>query len=482
MRFFNKIAGAGVAFSIATVAAVWLLLSGPAQNASAAAVGSIFLVCPDTATAGASQTITCNLGFDTASTYSEGANVDGVEVTVTTVLGTWAANNQSSLTFQCGNIGVVDNCTNNLTLVLNVGTSTGTNTVVASAGGAVDTEEVTVGAATSSDPTASISFLFLSHDNVGYTSSLAGFNPLINGAFAIFMMKDANGTGVAANRLVEFTVDGGVLFKMDNVFANTAESTLEDTCDSTSGKGTTVIDDTYTSSTTGAGSTIVVFCANSGASGGSVTITATVVDNPTLTATKTINVSKKPGSADITATVDGTKISVEVFKDGIAGPDDTDVRFAVVPTTDGQAVSSCVSLHDGKASTDVAVAAGKTVTVLITINEVTESAAECDATPGRTYGSIQVSMTAGAAAAVPTTPTGDANVLPLPPGGSGITVGVSGTNDIDALIAAQGCNVASVFVFDVATQSWTWHIVGALFGNTLNLAADSIVNINCQPA
>ncbi len=60
------------------------------------------------------------------------------------------------------------------------------------------------------------------------------------------------------------------------------------------------------------------------------------------------------------------------------------------------------------------------------------------------------------------------SVLPVPPPG-GWSYGVSDTSDLAALIAAQRFPVASVWVFDVPTQEFLGHVVGAPeFVNTLD--------------
>lgn len=62
---------------------------------------------------------------------------------------------------------------------------------------------------------------------------------------------------------------------------------------------------------------------------------------------------------------------------------------------------------------------------------------------------------------------GIALALPVPPLG-GLTVGLAGTNDIDDIITAQPFVVASLSTWDVQTQQWLTHIVGAPSGvNTL---------------
>lgn len=75
--------------------------------------------------------------------------------------------------------------------------------------------------------------------------------------------------------------------------------------------------------------------------------------------------------------------------------------------------------------------------------------------------------------------SGIAKTLPAPPAG-GLTIGISGTTEPAALVAAQRFEIASVSVFDFATQSWLVYLPGApAIVNTLTgrLTAESIVMI-----
>ncbi len=76
------------------------------------------------------------------------------------------------------------------------------------------------------------------------------------------------------------------------------------------------------------------------------------------------------------------------------------------------------------------------------------------------------------------TPPDEPRVLPAPPPG-GFSEGVAGTSDLEALVAAQIFDVASVWVFEPATQDFLLHIPGApAFANSLtsdSLSADSVV-------
>ena len=69
-------------------------------------------------------------------------------------------------------------------------------------------------------------------------------------------------------------------------------------------------------------------------------------------------------------------------------------------------------------------------------------------------------------------------VLPVPPPG-GITVGRAGTSDVEALVAGQRFDVASVFLYRIATQDYLRYVPGApMMVNTLDsasLTAESIV-------
>ena len=95
---------------------------------------------------------------------------------------------------------------------------------------------------------------------------------------------------------------------------------------------------------------------------------------------------------------------------------------------------------------------------------------------------------AGSTPSLPPPPSTDAatpalgtpNALPAPPEG-GMTQGVSGTTDPQALAAAQSFEVLGISMLHVATQSWLVHIPGApAAASTLhggNLTAGSIVTI-----
>jgi hypothetical protein len=378
LKLINKIAGVGVTLTVAIVAAAVLLLGHPTETAEAGALGSIELSCtPATQAAAIGNQVTCSFRFDEAATYAAAEDVDGVSVTLTTTLGTWAANGATSITFDCGNVGsvVADTCeADTLTFLLDVGTATGTNTVVISAGTAVDTFAVSLTAAAGSGAADSISYFTKDKDAIGYATT--GFAPINQATTIRFRVLDVNGLGLN-DQLVTFSTDNGVLDASGGACTGTLSSTLT---------ASTAAYSVYQ------GTSSIELCAKSTAGVGvTATVTATVVSKPTLTADTTVSISKKPASADISVTLDGTVISVEVFQDGLPAPDDTDIRFQVVPTTDAAITAPCVALHDGLAESEIAVASGKTVTLLVT---ATESATSCAGVPVRGYGSAQVQVSA----------------------------------------------------------------------------------------
>ncbi len=132
---------------LATVMLFVVSTSEPSDRVEAAAVASLNLTCDSTATPG--STAICTLAFDSASPYGSGpygsgSIVDGVTVSLITVLGTWVANGQKTFTFDCGTVSVVNSCTEHVSAVLSVGTTTGTNTVVATAGFVVTTATIII--------------------------------------------------------------------------------------------------------------------------------------------------------------------------------------------------------------------------------------------------------------------------------------------------------------------------------------------------
>lgn len=464
MNFINKIAGVGVTLTVAIVAAAVLLLGSPAQTADAGQLASVSLACsPDTRAATSTNTVSCTFRFDEASTYSAAETVDGVSVTLTTVLGTWAANGQKSITFDCGNVGSTsaDSCdASTLSFVLNTGTTVGTNTVVISAGTAVDTFAVSFTTPTGSGAADSIGPFSTTNISIGYATT--GYAPLITKTNYMVRVKDADGLGLNSV-LVEFTTDFGVLDSFGADCTGTLGSTV-------TGSSTTI------SGFAGvAGATL---CGKSTAGVGlTATVTGKVVTKPTLTQSGSITISKKPASADIVATVSGTTISVEVFKDGIPAPDDTDITFQVIPSTDAALVTGCVSLHDGKASTEIAVAAGKTVNVLIA---AAENDVKCDGSTSRTYGSTQIQVTAAGAAA-PAPSTGAAATATQPPAGGASQV-VMTQGSLTVFLAANTW-VISVTFFDVAAQKTLFcHIEGApaFAVDTCTLSAGSILGLTSR--
>lgn len=465
LKLITKIAGVGVTLTVAIVAAALLLLGQPAETAEAGQLASISLSCtPATQAAAVGNTVTCSFRFDEATTYTAAETVDGVSVTLTTVLGTWAANGTKSITFDCGNVGSTtpDSCNPSaLGFALDVGTATGTNTVVISAGTAVDTFAIALTAAAGSGAADSIAHFTNDKDAIGYATT--AYAPLIQASTWRVRVKDVNGLGLNAI-LVEFTTDQGVLDASGGACTGTLSTTLT---------ATTALFSVYN------GTAQIELCGKSTGAGETATVTAKVVNKPTLTATKAITISKKPVSADIAVTVDGTTISVEVFKDGVPAPDDTDIIFQAIPTTDAVVAGpNCVALHDGKASAELAVAAGKTVNVLVA---AAENDVSCDGMPTRSYGSAQKLITAADATAPAATTTPAAvtpAVAPQPPAGGESQV-VMTQADLTVFLAANTW-IESVTFFDFGAQKYLFcHIkdAPAFAVDTCTLAVGSILGL-----
>lgn len=303
------------------------------------------------------------------------------------------------------------------------------------------------------------------NDNIGYTSSTAQYNPLANGTRWGIEVKDSDGNRV--NGLtIEFSTDAGVLTDDDS--NDTGTSDTENVCDSTTNMGTTVFATTAGSTGTTAGRAYVILCGTSGSAGKTATITAKITSFPTKTVTNKVGISAKPSSADIKATVDGNTISVECAVAGIPCPDNTNIRFSVVPTTDGAVASSCTSLDKGKASTSVAATPGKQIQVLVTATEVadpgaandgtSDNATLCATTDGRTYGSTSVVIGATTGGSTGGTGTGTISSGSIPAAG-GFGLVVYG-GPIASLVTASGCPAGTAAFWATVNGNFVTYVPG----------------------
>lgn len=437
-----------------TTVTVQVVIEPVASSASSTPVEGITVDCGADVTATEATAVTCLV------TFNNGSIVDGLELTATTVLGTWDASGKTTLAFQCGIVGVANSCTSLLTLKLKTGTVVGTNTVFVSGGTAVGTDIIEFKTATSTNAASKIVSSMLVNKAIGDRSP--GFEPLVDSTSWSVLVQDAAGVNVG-DVLVEFSTDFG---RLDL-------ATAASPCDATLPLGQTLI--VWTGSTTGEATIQLCGGIGDGAYGGTTaTVTARVFGKTGMTTSTEVTISKKPESADITATVSGALVTVAVGNDGIPAPDGTNVKFSVIPASDGQVINGCALLLDGAASTSVAVASGKAVTVLVTVSDSLE---KCG-TAINLYGSQQVTVTApGVAAPAPasTVPPGPTAFTAPPPGG--ISQGIAGTTDVQELIDVQTFAVLAVWQLDVPTQQFRVYIPGAPeFANTLSsLKASDVV-------
>jgi hypothetical protein len=343
-------------------------------------------------------------------------------------------------------------------------TATTTNGVTAS-----EVLTIATAAGTGDATTIEIATGFPTYTAIGYTSSTAEFNPVANGTRIGVNVKNADGLGVNGVT-VQFTTDAGVM--NDDDADDTGTGDIEDRCDSLTNLGSTVFATTAVSGTTN-GRAVAILCGNSASAGKTATVTITVLSKPSVTTNTKVSIAAKPTSAGITATVNGSSIDVSVMSGTVPAPDNTNIRFAVVPNTEGAVSSGCVSLKGGKASTSIAATPGKQVTVLVTAaepldpgatnNATNETAALCGTTDNRTYGSASISLTGGTGTGTggggTTGGSGTAisNTIPAS-GGFGFLVFGGGT--VAQLVTASGCPVATMALYATAGGDFVTYIPG----------------------
>ncbi len=439
----------------AVTVTVQVVIQPAASSASSTPVAGITVDCGADVPAVEGNFVMCSVIFDGGG--GGGSTVDGLELVATTVLGTWDASGKTTLAFQCGTVGVANSCGSLLTLKLNAGTVVGTTTVFVSGGGAVGTDIIEFKTATSTNAASKIVSSTLVNKAIGDRSP--GFEPLVDSTSWSVLVQDAAGVNV-----------GDVLVAFSTDFGRLDLATAASPCDATSPLGQTLI--LSTGSTTGEATILLCGGIGDGAYGGTTaTVTAKVFGKAGMTTSTEVTISKKPEPADITATVSGALVTVAVGNDGIPAPDGTNVKFSVIPASDGQVINGCALLLDGAASTSVAVASGKAVTVLVTVSDSIE---KCG-TAINLYGSQQVTVSAPGVVAPAPVSAGPTAFTAPPPGG--ISQGIAGTADVQALIDAQTFAVLAVWQLDVPTQQFRVYIPGApAFANTLSsLKASDVV-------
>lgn len=138
---------------------------------------------------------------------------------------------------------------------------------------------------------------------------------------------------------------------------------------------------------------------------------------------------------------------------------------AVTITGSGFVAGATVTFG-GAAATNVTVASGEQLTATTPAATATGAVDVAVANPGTAAATLASGFTYLAA--------GTANVATTPPVG-GMVFMVSGTNDLQALIAAQKFKVVAVFALDVPTQTWKIHLVGAPLNSLTAIKATDIV-------
>jgi len=283
------------------------------------------------------------------------------------------------------------------TLIIPAGAATGTYPITATTtNGVAGVNNLVITAAVGGVAT-QIAHVSQSHDAIGYTAS--GVTPWVNGTLWTVSVTDANNAGVNGAQ-VQFTTDRGRLVDVTTV-GGTTETLINTACGTTTAMGTSVFDASALVGTSN-GRARVVLCGTSDAAGTTANLSAKLVGK-TATATDTVTIAGEPTASDITVTRSGDTLEVSVMVGGVPAADDTIVQFSPVPTDSAVVSATCVELHDGKASTTVAVAGGTTASVLVTVSD--DSDGSCAAVViDETYGS-KTQQIGGSTA--PTTPEGD---------------------------------------------------------------------------
>lgn len=338
------------------------------------------------------------------------------------------------------------------TLILPAGVAPGTYQVTATTtNGIADVDNLVVTAAVGTTASA-INHVSQSHDAVGYTAA-GSYTPWINGSLWTVRVVDSNGNGVNG-RQVSFTTDNGKLAADPGA---PTETTINGTqCNATTNLGKQVIGTTATigTSSTNTGRARVILCGDSASAGKTAKLTATV-SGTSFSVTDEVTISAEPTANDIVVTVSGSTINVSVMPGGVPAPDDTVVLFAPVPNDSAAVANACVELHDGKASTAVAVAGGTVAQVLVSLenrNDTDADNAQCDEAQQEAWGSVSALVGSPTPTVVPTgtatgtaTPSGPGTISgdkpPASGGGIGLFVFNGGT--VQQLVTASGCNPAT---------------------------------------
>jgi hypothetical protein len=385
---------------------------GP-QSASAAPVTSIDVTCtpnPVVQTAGGVD-VDCDIEFD------GGALVDGVNVSLSTEKGTWFDSGTTQLNFTCGQIGVPASCDTPITVVLQLAPGeTGTNTVVATAGGQVGIETHTITAVSGTVPT-TIAVTAISERHIGYRSAAQTYDPWINGTLITVRVTDGAGAGVNG-RVVRFSTTEGVLATTGTVGGTTAAD-INAWCgvaaNTNAAPQTQVATTSEIADVTGRAR--IVLCGVTAAAGNTAVVTATVQGTSVTTSNNEINVHGKPASADVTATVSGNTITANV-----AAPNKTAVKFIPVPSASAAVSPGCVLLANGQATATFAVAGGTVGQMIVSVDETDDGT--CAGDVNTVYGTASVNLQ-------------DTPVTPAPSDGT-LTAPTFGTGNVGAAVFSGG--------------------------------------------
>ncbi|MCK9496455.1 MAG: hypothetical protein M0R75_13295 [Dehalococcoidia bacterium] len=312
---------------------------------AAGPVASADIDCGAAIQVSSTATYTCAIEFDDATPFAAAATVNGVQVTVTTTLGTFVENNQNSITFVCGQLFQADSCDTTgtpITVALNTGTTSGTNTVLVTAGGIAATAQKTLqSAATTAGAPAAITGSFIA----GATSHIAPDNASASPAYVspndtstvTFRVVDAAATPVGVNnRLIQLSTSAGRIAAVG-------------ACDNTSGTTVALLTNTVSGV---AGRVQADVCGAAASQVGVATVTARDLQGTNVSGS--VEVTLAGPAASVTTTVSGGQVVVNVVdSEGRPVADGTGVALTIASTV-GSAAPAVTTTTNGSATFAVA--------------------------------------------------------------------------------------------------------------------------------
>jgi hypothetical protein len=411
---------------------------------------SIGIAATPDATVASDGTDSATLTFTV--TNSANAPVAGVLVSVTASRGTLSATSNTTSTSACAT-GAAGTCT----LTFRGNGTTGTAQITATTAApneAVATFNVTVGSANTT-PTAVKHFSTNNSGHIAANQQSVYTSPVIASRVR-FQVTGGSNTGVN-NELIQATVDKGFIVQGNS---SGVPGTNPGSCQ---GSNTTASDTSHgpvnIDGTDYDGIVEFTVCAEAGKPG-PIKVTAKNLSTSMADATTTLTAAGVP--SQITATVTGGAISVEIKdKDGNQAADGT-VVTAVAPAFSGAVSPTCTTTSNGKAGFSAA-ASSATVQVILTvfINDAGDGAPGTCAALGSVAAASTTVNVGGGGTGTPGGSGGGFTGTAPARGSIGLLVTnqASSAAGLVSALAAAGCTVESLAVLESGV--WKIYINGA---------------------